>query len=321
VTRRRALHAVRALFVLLTLTLAWWGFRGRWGEIGDAVVETGPWRLVAAVACAVAGLALTGVLWRSLLRWVGSEVAARDAAAVFFVGQLGKYVPGSVWSVAVQAQLGRRHDVSARSSVAASSLFLLVHTATGLLAGGLLAALGAVDLPDGVSRLWAGVAVLVGGVSLVPPLLRQLADRLAGRGTRAALGLPQVALSVVLMGLVWLAYGSALLLLVPAGGPMPSLLAATGAFALAHAVGVLVVFAPAGVGAREAVLVGLLAPVVGVPVAVAVTLLSRVVHALADFLSALAASVVASRGASGQAIPPAVQDSSQAGDPAGVRGR
>ena len=39
---------------------------------------------------------------------------------------------------------------------------------------------------------------------------------------------------------------------------------AAGAFALAYAVGVLVVLAPAGVGAREVTLVALLAPVIGV---------------------------------------------------------
>ncbi|SEB28647.1 hypothetical protein SAMN04489844_0081 [Nocardioides exalbidus] len=310
-TRRRALQLARVLFVLLTLTLAWWGFRGRWDEIGDAASGTGPLRLAGAVLCAVAGLALTGVLWRLLLRWLGSEVGPRDAAAVFFVGQLGKYVPGSVWSVAVQAQLGRRHDVPARSSVAASSLFLLVHTATGLLVGGALAVLGAVDLPAEVSPLWGWAALLVGAASLSPPLLRLLADRLAGHGVRAALGPAEVARSVALMALVWLAYGASLLLLVTGRAAAPSLLAAAAAFALAHAVGVLVVFAPAGVGAREAVLVALLAPVLGVPGAVAVALLSRVAHAVADFLLALLASTAA-----GLAAP-----SRHAGEPAGVRGR
>jgi uncharacterized membrane protein YbhN (UPF0104 family) len=289
VTRQRALRVARLLFVLLTLAFAWWGFRGRWGEIGDAVSDTGPLRLAGAVVCAAAGLVLTAMLWRLLLRWVGSEVGVRDAAAVFFVGQLGKYVPGSVWSIAAQAQLGRRHDVPARSSATASVLFLLVHTATGLLVGGLLVALGAVELPDGVSVLWAWAAVLVGAVSLVPPLLRRVADRLAGRGVDAVFEGPEMVRTVVLMVAVWALYGASLMCLVPTGGGSPGLLGATAAFALAHAVGVLIVFAPAGVGAREAVLVALLSPALGVPGAVAVALMSRVAHALADFLAAGAA--------------------------------
>ncbi len=249
-----------------------------------------------AVLCAAVGLALTGVLWRLLLRWVGSEVGTRDAAAVFFVGQLGKYVPGSVWSIAVQAQLGRRHDVPARSSVTASAVFLLVHTATGLLLGGLLLAVGD---PGRVPAAYALLAAAVGAVALAPPLVRRIADRLAGHHVR--FGGRELVLASLLMASVWLAYGVSLLLLVPRGGAGPTLLGAAAAFALAHAVGVLVVLAPAGVGAREAVLVALLAPALGVPGAAAVALLSRVTHAAADFLAALVASLAAGAGGAGRA--------------------
>ncbi|GAA1922731.1 lysylphosphatidylglycerol synthase domain-containing protein [Nocardioides hwasunensis] len=309
-TRQRALSAARWLFVLLTLALAWWGFRGRWGEIAHAASGVGPLRSVGAVLCAAAGLALTGLLWRLLLRWVGSDVGARDAAAVFFVGQLGKYVPGSLWSVAAQAQLGRRHDVPARSSVTASALFLLVHTASGLLVGGLLSALGAVDLPRGVAVAWAWGAMAAGAALLAPPVVRWLADRLAGNDVRAVFGGAELLRTVGLMALVWVLYGASLLLVVPVAGGTPGLVGVTAAFALAHAIGVLVVVAPAGVGAREAVLVALLSPALGVPEAAAVALLSRVAHALADFLVAgLAAYAARTRGPRG-AVPVRVAEAS-----------
>jgi uncharacterized membrane protein YbhN (UPF0104 family) len=57
----------------------------------------------------------------------------------------------------------------------------------------------------------------------------------------------------------------------------------TAAFATAHMVGVLVVLAPAGAGARELTLIAVLAPFVGVPSATAAALLTRVVHTVADF--------------------------------------
>lgn len=291
-TRQRVLGGARGLLVLLTIVFAWWGFRGRWGEIADAVAATGSLRVGASVAFVAGGLAVTGLLWRLLLRWVGSDVAPRDAAVVFFTGQLGKYVPGSVWSVAAQAQLGRRHDVPARSSVAASSVFLLVHTATGLLLGGTLLA---VTRTDPVPASYAVPAALVGMVALAPPLLRRVADRLSGGTTR--LGIVEVGTTVALMSAVWALYGGSLLLLVPgADGGSTGLVSITAAFALAHAVGVLVVVAPAGVGAREGVLVALLAPALGVPGAAAAALLIRVVHALADFAVAGAAAAVAHAG-------------------------
>lgn len=281
-TRRRALDAARVLFVALALACAWWGFRGRWAEVGEAIATTGLLRVIAAVGCTAAGLALTAVLWRLLLRWTGADVAPRAAASVFLVGQLGKYVPGSVWSVAAQAQLGRAHGVPPRASVAASALFLLVHTATGLLLGGALLLLvgpGAVPYP------LAALAVAAGAVPLAPPLLRRAARRLAGREAR--FGGRELGATCALMAGTWVAYGLALAALVPGGAPdAPGLVTTTGVFALAHAAGVLVVLAPAGLGAREGVLVALLAPALGVPGAAAVALLSRVVHALADVVGA-----------------------------------
>lgn len=288
-TRDRALQGARVAFVLLTVACAWWGFRGRWGEVGSAMAATGPVRLGAAVGCVVVGLALTGLLWRLLLARLGSEVSAREASAVFFVGQLGKYVPGSVWSLAVQADLGRRYAVPVRRSVTASALFLLVHTATGLVVGGALA-LGGVfgaDLPEGPLTAWPLLVTFVGAVALLPPLLRWAGDTLAGRGVRTIVTIVDLGRVVVLMAAVWTAYGVALVLLVGHDGPGPG--AAVAAFALAHAAGVLLVVAPAGVGAREVVLVALLAPVVGVPAAGAAAVLVRVAHALADFLLAGAA--------------------------------
>jgi uncharacterized membrane protein YbhN (UPF0104 family) len=155
--------------------------------------------------------------------------------------------------------------------------------------GGLLAVGGALAVPGDLGAL-PYAAVVVGAAALAPPLLRRLADRSAGNGVRSRIGAAQLAWSVALMAVVWACYGASLLLLVPgsAGGP-PGAVGAAAAFALAHAVGVLVVLAPAGVGAREGVLVALLAPALGVPGAAAVALLSRVVHALADFLVAGAA--------------------------------
>lgn len=52
---------------------------------------------------------------------------------MFFLGQLGKYLPGSVWPLMAQMELGRDHQVPERASGAAVGVFLLVVVGTGLL--------------------------------------------------------------------------------------------------------------------------------------------------------------------------------------------
>ena len=76
------------------------------------------------------------------------------------------------------------------------------------------------------------------------------------------------------------------MVLLSPGLPWHDLVALGGAFALAYAVGVVIVFAPAGVGAREALFVVLVSPLTSVAAATALALLARVVHTAADGLMA-----------------------------------
>src|SRR5699024_12520760 len=66
------------------------------------------------------------------------------------------------------------------------------------------------------------------------------------------------------------------------GDPVSSVGPAVGAYALAWTLGVLVIFAPAGIGVREVVLVVALAPVVGAGAALVVAVLSSLAMILAD---------------------------------------
>lgn len=285
-TRARLLRLLRVAFVVLAVGCAAGGFRGRWSEIGTALAGTRPPGLVLALTTTAAGLSLTAVLWRRLLAGLGSPVPERDASAIFLVGQLGKYVPGSVWTFAAQAQLGARHDVPARRSVTASGVFLLLHTATGAVLGTAAVTAGLLDA-DGPRWLWAlGLAASLAG--LLPAVLRRAAAVVAG--APVDLGPREVATAVLLMTGVWLTYGVGVLALVDPDRAGPAdLVPVAAAFALGHVAGVLLVVAPAGLGAREAVLIALLAPVTGLGGAVATTLLARVVHTTSDLALAGAA--------------------------------
>jgi glycosyltransferase 2 family protein len=286
VTRARALDAARILFVLLTVGFAWWGFRGRWGEIGAALADTSPPALVAAIGVTVLGLALTAVLWRRLLARCGSPLPERDASGIFLVGQLGKYIPGTVWTFAAQAQLARRSGVPARHSVAASGVFLLLHTATGAVLGAAAVAVGVLEA-DGPRWLWA-LGALGALAGLLPPVVSRIAAVV--NGSAVPLALRDVGYAVLVMAGVWTAYGvGVLLLLLPGPAGPADLPAVVAAFALSHVAGVLLVVAPAGLGAREGVLIALLQPVAGLDAAIAVALLARVVHTTSDFALAGAA--------------------------------
>lgn len=75
--------------------------------------------------------------WRTLLHGLGSPLGLRTSAKIYFVGQLGKYLPGSVWPTLAQVVLGRDHNVPRRRSIVAMISAIALSLATALALAGL----------------------------------------------------------------------------------------------------------------------------------------------------------------------------------------
>ena len=265
-------------------------------EARAALRSVGLLNVLGSGVAVLAGLLASGLVWRALLADLGTRLPARAALHVFFLGQLGKYVPGSVFAVAAQMELGRDHGAPRSRVGTAGVLFLGVLVACGLLTA-------AVVLPLTSPRAlqaygWVLVLLPVGLVALAPPVLTRLVGLLlrvlrreplerplSARGVGAAVGWALV---------MWAAYGVHLWLLVRPQGDVGGrdLLLATGAYALAWTAGLLFVVAPAGAGVREVALVAALAPVLDRPAALAVAVLSRVLMTLGDLVWAGAAALL-----------------------------
>lgn len=282
--RRAAMQAARVAFLLLVVAFAWWGLHGRGDELRAGLGATSLPGVVASAGLVVAGLLATCMAWLKLLAGFGHRLPRREGRAVFFVGQLGKYIPGSVWSVSAHAELARRCGVPLRSTVGTSLVYLVVNMATAGLVGGSVALSG--RWPTSMP-VW----VIVGGLLLcllafVPRLVNRAGSLVAGAGEELTLSPVDLGTLVALMVGTWACYAAALLALAPS--PSVGMFPITaGAFALAYVVGALVVVAPAGVGAREVTMVALLAPATGVGTATALALLTRALHTGGDLVLAL----------------------------------
>jgi uncharacterized membrane protein YbhN (UPF0104 family) len=268
---------LRWAFVLAVVIGAWWSWRESGSELIDAVRQTDRAHMVAALGLVVCGVSLSGVSWWIALDSLVRRVPLRASVPSFFVAQLGKYIPGGVWSFAAQGALGTRQGFRPRVPVAATALFLAIHVASGLALAGLVG-------PWTTLRDWVWLGALGSGLlGLAPVVYRRLGERLAL--TRCSWSWRRSAASGLVMCLVWCSYGLGLVVLAPALTLSDSLTLGA-AFAVAFAVGLAVPVAPAGLGAREGVLLLLIVPVVGAGPAAALTVLARLAHTLADFLLA-----------------------------------
>jgi uncharacterized membrane protein YbhN (UPF0104 family) len=282
---------VRWGFVAVAVGLGGYGVAREWSGVQSALSRLGVLPVVGALLSVLAALFLTMLVWRLLLAALGSRLPVRTAARIMFIGQLGKYLPGSVWPILAQMELGHAHQVPRHRSASASVLTMILSLLTGL-----LTALVALPFVAGSTPyLWAFLAAPVLLILLHPRVLNPVLDRLLRLAKRPALDQPltgrAIAGALAWAFASWIFFGLQIwLLAIRLGAPDgKAALLALGGFAFAWSVGFLVVFVPAGLALREVLLVATLSPVLSVGDATAVALVSRVVMTVGDLLSAAVA--------------------------------
>jgi uncharacterized membrane protein YbhN (UPF0104 family) len=188
-------------------------------------------------------------------------------------------------------ELGKAHQVPRSRSASASVLQMLLSLITGLV-------VAAVTLPFVAGSLpywWALLAVPILLVGLYPRVLNAIIRKLLQAARQPPLEV-RVTFGTLMrpMGwsfIGWLCYGLQIWILAVRLGAPPgkTALLAVGAFAFAWSVGFVVVFAPAGAGIRDVLLLVLLRPVLRTSDAAAVVLVSRALTTVADLVSAAVA--------------------------------
>jgi hypothetical protein len=259
-----------------------------WHGIHHSLGQISIWASLGSLVFVLAALLVTLCVWRTLLAGLGSPLPFRVASRVLFIGQLGKYLPFSVWPVLAQMELATEHGVPRARTAAAS----VINMGVSVLAG-LLAALVTLPFTGGLTRYWWAFLIAVPLVAcLYPPVLNAilrlgfkilrrppLEQELSGKSILTAMGWSLVG---------WVFYGLQIwVLMVKTGAhPLSALPLAIGAFAFAFVVGFVIILAPAGAVIRDVLIALILAPVVGTGPATAITLVSRLVTALGDVIAA-----------------------------------
>lgn len=246
--------------------------------------------VVLSSVCGVGAVFATLFLWRAVLAGFGIELGLSESARVFFVGQLGKYLPGSVWPIVAQMELGRRHNVGRKTMLAAGTVTVVLNVVVG---GIIACALLPFVSRTALSRFWwllpcvpvlaAGLhpRIALGVINRLLHLVRRepLPETLTVRSELKAAGWGVV--SWTLLG------GHIYALVAGLGVTGPHAVAASiAAGCLAISVGILLIPVPAGAGVREVAFVLVLAPVLTTASGLLVALLSRLILIAVDVLLA-----------------------------------
>lgn len=273
-----------------------------WNEVRDRLADASWGWMVGAFVLAAMAMAAMGWSWRYVFRLVGVEVRGSRATAWYFVGELGKYLPGGVWPVLGRGEVSRRGGVPRTRAYASVALSLAVLYLAAMFVA--VALLPFAVSGGGFSPWMLFLLALPAGLVLLHhDVLEWLLERLRKVTKRdVTLEVPRWGdtVQVVLRYLpAWVFVGLSTWMTARALTPHPSIPRVMFAAVLSWIAGFLAVPVPAGFGIREAVMVaasGLGA--LGAATAVA----NRLLFIVVDFLGALIGGAVIGRDQRGGAV-------------------
>ncbi len=299
-TRARVVDVLRWSGVAVVLGFAAYHLSTHWSEFRHTLASIAWSSSLLSQLMVLIAIVTSTYGWQLIVDDLGKPVGYFRGAQIYLVGQLGKYVPGSVWGYLLQMELGRKAGL-ARARVFTGSVVHFGIAVVGAMLIGIIALPVIFDTePDAVLML---ALVPVGVLALHPKGLTWCTSLVLRVLRRPALDHPLAASTIgKILGTIALAFvfqGLHLWLLANSiGAPGVSGLAlCIGAMALGMVAGTAAFFLPAGVGAREGVLVAvLMTSGIGATQALTFAAASRVMFVLADLIlasgSALAARAV-----------------------------
>ncbi len=272
-TRKKWL--LRALKLLILVLVVWFVRRTlleAWDQLhaGEQEWHFRPgWAAIAGVLYLV-GLLPAAVFWYRVLRVLGQDARFGESMRAYFVGHLGKYVPGKAMVVVIRTGMIRGRRVN--TGVAAASVFF--ETLTMMAVGAFLAAaILAVGFRGQTAKFWGAVGLMVlAGLPTLPPVFKRLAKAVGvGKSDPAVaekidrLGFGTLLTGWGLMALGWfilgLSYWATLRAMdLPGLDPIGELPRYTASVSLAMVAGFLLLVLPGGIGVREAALAELMIP-------------------------------------------------------------
>ena len=290
---RRAV--VGGAVLVLALAAAGWALYGHRRDFTMTFERIGAGPVLLSAAFGLVGVAATYPLWRSLLGGLGVDIPWGDGARVFFVSQLGKYVPGSVWPVIMQMEAGRRRGATRAKMLWANLSALILGCTVGLVVA---CALLPIYDRQALARYWWALLALPALIAVLHPrVLPWALERVMKLMRRPPAAFERIDPMAELRAagwslLSWAALGAQVAVLVVASGRsgFAPVALAVGGVALAISVGILFIPAPAGAGIRDVVLGLVLGVVLAPGPAIAVVVGSRAILVICDVaLAGLAA--------------------------------
>ncbi len=284
----RAARLSTAVGIIIAIAAGIFVFRAiasQWTAVRTSLAHADVEWLVAGVIVACLAMVAVAVPWRRALVLLGVETSLHNTVVWYFIGEIGKYVPGGIWPILGRGELARRGGLQRSAAYASVVLSLGALYLSAMLVTAVLVPLRFLDAGD-TSALWVLVLLPIGLLALHHRVLEWLLAR-AERLFRRELKIQVPAWSASL-GLVaryvpsWLLIGTATWCIARAFDPSVGWMTIAPAAVLSWIVGFVLVPVPGGVGVREAAFVALVGSSIPSSTRATIAIVARLTFMLVD---------------------------------------
>ena len=243
------------MFAAVVLFFAARSLATQWDKVGSRLTHIRfGWQWIGAATVLVfVTYALLIEGWRRVLGAWDSHLPFMQASRIWFLSNLGKYVPGNIWSLTAMGVMAKKRGMSAIAAAGSSVIMQMVSLATGT-AIVMVTSAKLLGQP-----LLVGAAVLVLAIVLfsapkfLPPLAVWVSTLIGKDIAPPSVPATSIWTAAIASTLSWLFYGVAFQLFVrgllgAAPGEISSYIAV---YTAAYILGFISPIAPAGLGVRE----------------------------------------------------------------------
>jgi len=287
VDKKKILGIVKWLWLILVLAAAGYYYYRHQDEVINLLKQIEVWRIVLSLILLLIGKAFLVILVQYSVNCEGWYPTYPEILGVYGLSSLGKYLPGGIWHFVGRFGVYKMNGLSAKASARSMILENIWLLSSALAAGVIGVFLSRFDLianllniPDekwlAVSLTIVILALWITALIIVHKIMQKYTSR----------QIPKVARVALIGLLLWTFIGGSFFVMFKdflfSSAPL-----FIGGYAVSWAVGYIAVFAPGGLGIREAVLAFVFSSITSIELIAVYTAMNRIIWVIAEVLFGL----------------------------------
>ncbi|MEE9441554.1 MAG: lysylphosphatidylglycerol synthase transmembrane domain-containing protein [candidate division Zixibacteria bacterium] len=279
-----------------------------WDRVSEFQWEINYFWLICSFISIIATFFAFSCVWKIFVGTLGRDIRYLAAFKIAYLSNLGRYIPGKIWQMFGTIYLAKKEGITEEEAITVFALSQVFAIPSCFLSGILF--LGVYPqiynkysftslLTSGIIAIGLVVFAISLAIVFFPNPIEKIVNRLLKLLKRRSikLGMNKSLAATIYGGyfLAWSMYGFSFWLFLKGITTQEALLfPMAGIFIIAYQIGYLMLFAPGGVGPREAMMEIMLAPFFGTGVAAAIAIAARLWLITAEAISALIALTIKS---------------------------